>query len=56
LVTLKDAQGGAVWAILDGRATAEDAPSAGERAEQGALEAAVQGAIKRVPEAVQKVQ
>lgn len=51
-VVLKDARGGAVKAILNGKATAEDSPSAAERAERSALEAAVQGAIKPVPEAV----
>ncbi|RYE86423.1 MAG: hypothetical protein EOO75_15745 [Myxococcales bacterium] len=51
-VLLKDARGGAVQAVLDGRATAEDAASAVLRAEQGALEAAVSGALRPVPDAV----
>ncbi len=51
-VLLRDAQGGAVRAVLNGRATAEDAPGAQGRAEQGALEAAVVGALRPVPEAV----
>jgi len=51
-VVLKDAKGGAVRAILGGRATAEDTPSAAARAEASALEAAVRGALKTVPEAV----
>lgn len=49
-VVLKDAKGGAVRAILGGRATAEDGPAAS--VEQSALEAAVQGAVKPVPDAV----
>jgi hypothetical protein len=50
-VVLKNGRG-AVQAILQGRATAEDAPSAARRAEQGALEAAVQSAVKPLPGAV----
>jgi hypothetical protein len=43
---------GAVQAVLQGRATAEDAIGASLRAEQGALEAAVQSAVKPLPSAV----
>jgi hypothetical protein len=50
-VVLKNERG-AVQAILQGRATAEDAPTAARRAEQGALEAAVQSAVKPLPSAV----
>ena len=51
-VVLSEARGGALRAVLDGRATAEDAASATARAEQTALEAAVQGAVRSLPDAV----
>ena len=50
-VVLKNERG-AVQAILQGRATAEDAATAARQAEQGALEAAVQSALKPLPGAV----
>jgi len=53
-VLLRAAKGGAVHAIIDGSALAEDAETATARAESGALDGAVRGALRAVPEAVRR--
>ncbi|MBM4361825.1 MAG: hypothetical protein FJ104_04030 [Deltaproteobacteria bacterium] len=50
--TLRRAGSGAILAIIRGRGRAEDEPAAVEGARARALEAAVHGAVKRVPEAL----
>jgi hypothetical protein len=47
---------GVLLAIVEGRARAEDAPSAAERAERDALSAAARSAIKAVPESIRRAQ
>ena len=47
---------GALLAIVEGRARAEEEGSAPASAERGALEGAVHGAIKRLPEAIRQAQ
>jgi hypothetical protein len=47
---------GALLAIVEGRARAEDAASAGIAAERDALAAAVRSAITAVPEAIRRLQ
>lgn len=50
--TLSRAGSGALHAVLQGRARAIDAPSAHKTAERAALDAAVKGAMRRLPEAL----
>lgn len=47
---------GALLAIVEGRARAEEEGAAPASAERGALEGAVQGAIRRLPEAIRRAQ
>jgi len=47
---------GALLAVVEGRARAEDAASAGMAAERDALSAAVRSAITAVPEAIRRLQ
>jgi hypothetical protein len=54
--TLRDARTGALLAILEGRARAEDRPVAAAGAERDALAAAVRGAITAIPEAIRRMQ
>jgi hypothetical protein len=51
--TLMRKKGGAVRAILRGRARAQDAPSKTRRAEQAAVEGAIHSALSRVGEALE---
>lgn len=51
--TLRTKKGGAVFAILEGRARAENGASSQKSAEAHALQEAVRGAIVRLPEALQ---
>lgn len=53
---VRDADKGTLLVIVEGRARAEDAPSAAAQAERGALAGAVRGAITAVPEAIQRSQ
>jgi hypothetical protein len=53
--TLRDARRGAIFAILEGKARAQGDPSsASPTMERSALEAAVRGAIARIPEALKR--
>jgi hypothetical protein len=52
-VTLRD-RSGSIKAMIEGRAQARDAADAAERAEQGAIDAAVEGAVRAVPEAIKR--
>ena len=54
--TLRDARTGALLAILEGRAQAEDRPSAAAAAERDALKAAVRQAVGSIPEALRRMQ
>lgn len=47
---------GKLLAIIEGRARAEEPGAAAASAERGALEGAVQGAIRRLPEAIRQAQ
>ena len=47
---------GVLLAVVEGRARAEDAPAAAERAERDALAAAARSAIKAVPESIRLAQ
>ena len=51
---LREAERGALRAVLDGSALAEDAATAKARAESFAIEGAVRGALRALPEAVKK--
>ncbi len=51
-VTLKEAKRGALFAVIEGAATAEGGRTGDERAERDALLGAVRGAVKGVPTAV----
>jgi hypothetical protein len=42
-------------AVLQGRAEAEDRPTAAADAERGALSAAVRGAVTAIPEAMRRM-
>ncbi|MFO0660218.1 MAG: hypothetical protein U0165_10355 [Polyangiaceae bacterium] len=53
-VTLRD-RSGSIKAMIEGRAQARDAADAAERAELGAIDAAVEGAVRAVPEAIKRV-
>ena len=53
-LTLREVKRGALHAILDGSALAEDSASGGARAENGAIAGAVRGAMRSLPEAVRK--
>jgi|SRR5688572_16913362 hypothetical protein len=50
--TLSNARGGALHAIIDGRARAEDAPGATHQAELAAMRSAVESVFRRVPQAL----
>jgi hypothetical protein len=50
--TLRTKKGGAVFAILEGRARADSGASTQKNAEANALQGAVRGAIVRLPEAL----
>lgn len=50
--TLTREKGGALHAVIQGRARAEEAPSEARTAELSAMRAAVHSALKRVPEAL----
>jgi len=50
--TLSYARGGALHAVIDGRAQAENAPGAAHLAELAALEAAVKSVFERLPQAL----
>lgn len=50
--TLRRAESGSIVAMMRGRGTAEDEPGASAQAVDLALEAAVHGAVVRVPEAI----
>ncbi len=50
--TLRDAEGGALRAILKGRARAGESGSRSQRGRAAALSGAVRSALRRVPEAV----
>lgn len=50
--TLRRARGGALHALLSGRARASDGARAATLARRTALRAAVRGALRRVPEAI----
>ena len=53
--TLRDARTGALLAILEGRAQAEDRPGEAAGAERDALAGAVRGAITAIPEAIRRM-
>lgn len=53
--TLRDERG-AILAVLEGRARAEESPGAAARAERDALTVAVRGAITAIPEAIRRMQ
>jgi len=53
--TLRDERG-AILAVLEGRARAEESPGAAARAERDALAVAVRGAITAIPEAIRRMQ
>ncbi len=53
--TVRDDRG-TILAIVEGRARAEEAPSAAAVAERGALAAAARGAVTAVPEAIRRTQ
>jgi hypothetical protein len=50
--TLTRERGGALHAIIDGRARAEDAPSEARSVELSAMRAAVHSALVRIPDAI----
>jgi hypothetical protein len=50
--TLRTKKGGAVFAILEGRARTDNAASSQKNAEANAIQGAVRGAIVRLPEAL----
>jgi len=54
--TLREAKTGTLLAIVEGRAQAEEAPSAGARAQRGALAGAARGAVTALPEAIRRTQ
>ncbi len=54
--SVRDAERGTLLAIVEGRARAEDAPSAAIEAERDALAGAVRGAITALPEAIRQAQ
>jgi hypothetical protein len=54
--SVRDAERGTLLAIVEGRARAEDGPSAAIEAERGALAGAVRGAITALPEAIRQAQ
>ena len=52
--TLRNKRGGNLFAVLQGRAQAQDAAKARRSTEHAALRSAVQGALSRLPEALAK--
>ena len=50
--TLSHARGGALHAVLDGRARAENVPSAVHQTELAAMQAAVESVFGRMPQAL----
>ncbi|APR79697.1 Hypothetical protein A7982_05044 [Minicystis rosea] len=55
-VAVRDLERGTLLFIVEGRARAEDAPDAAERAERDALRAAVNNAIAAVPNGLKRTQ
>jgi hypothetical protein len=53
-VSIREAKGGTLLAILEGRSKVEDALAASARAQRDALTGAVKGAVAAVPEAIRR--
>jgi hypothetical protein len=54
-VSLRDEKQGALRAMIQGRARAEDSPNSVAQAEDAALEGAVRGAMKGLPETLERM-